>query len=220
MSRRRTIAIGDIHGCDAALAALLEAVAPTERDKIVTLGDYVDRGPDTRAVIDRLLDISKQGRLVALVGNHEVMMLDGIDQGGDALRWWLECGGRETLDSYGSTLKNIPPAHDEFLRRLKPFHETSTALFIHANYDPELALEDQPRHLSLWEHLTFRRPAPHFSGKTVFVGHTPQRTGDILDLGHVVCIDTACAVGGWLTAIDVDTREIWQADRSGNLRRT
>jgi serine/threonine protein phosphatase 1 len=77
---------------------------------------------------------------------------------------------------------------------------------------------DQPRYLTLWEHLSHRQPAPHHSGKTVFVGHTPQRTGEILDLGHVVCIDTACAIGGWLTAIDVDTREIWQADRDGTLR--
>lgn len=218
MTRARTIAIGDIHGCAAALCTLLDEIQPTERDTIVTLGDYVDRGPNSRGVIDRLLQLSGRCRLVPLIGNHEVMMLDGLDQGGDRKRFWLQYGGQETLESYGGTLRGFPETHDTFLRSLRPFHETDTDIFVHANYDPELPMDQQPRHLTLWEHLSFHPPAPHCSGKTVFVGHTPQRTGEILDLDHIVAIDTACAIGGWLTAIDVDTRDIWQADREGNLR--
>ena len=219
MTRPRTIAIGDIHGCVAALRTLLDEIGPSEQDKIVTLGDYVDRGPDSRGVIERLLMLEEECLLVPLIGNHEVMMLDALDQGGERLEWWLQCGGRQTVASYGKSLRDVPKMHQEFLRGLRDFHETPSHIFVHANYDDDIPMDQQPRYLSLWEHLHLQEPAPHFSGKTVFVGHTPQRSGDILDLDHLVCIDTACAVGGWLTAIDVETREIWQADADGNLRK-
>src|SRR4051812_40922994 len=76
-ARVRTLAIGDIHGCSKALDALLALVKPGPQDQIVTLGDYVSRGPDSRGVVDRLVRLSKGGRLVALRGNHEQMMMDG-----------------------------------------------------------------------------------------------------------------------------------------------
>jgi serine/threonine protein phosphatase 1 len=70
----------------------------------------------------------------------------------------------------------------------------------------------------MWTHLHLRVPPPHASGKTVIVGHTPQVDGEVLDLGHLICIDTFCCGGGWLTALEVHTREIWQTDRDGRLR--
>ncbi len=197
---------------------MLAAIAPTDGDTIISLGDYVDRGPDSRGVIEQLLDVRERCRLVPLIGNHEVMMLDALDQGGDRLQYWLACGGRETLDSYGGSWDDVTEEHCEFLRKLLPHHETATDIFVHANYQYDLPMKDQPRYLTLWEHISFRPPPRHESGKTVFVGHTPQRSGEILDLDHVVCIDTGCAYGGWLTAIDVDTRQVWQADLGGNLR--
>jgi serine/threonine protein phosphatase 1 len=72
----RTIAIGDIHGCSAALAALLVAIRPRPEDVIITLGDYINRGPDSRGVLDRLVDLGRRLRLVALLGNHDQMLLD------------------------------------------------------------------------------------------------------------------------------------------------
>jgi len=216
--RPRTIAIGDVHGCASALATLLEAIQPKRDDCIVTLGDYVDRGPDSRGVIDQLLALSGECRLVTLIGNHEVMMLEAFEEGGEAMRMWLECGGHETLLSYDGAPENIPEQHFAFLHALRRFYETERHIFVHANYHHGDAMEDQEEEFSLWVHLRHSQPSPHVSGKTVFVGHTPQRSGQILDLGHVVCIDTACAVGGWLTAVDVDTRQIWQADAQGNLR--
>jgi serine/threonine protein phosphatase 1 len=214
----RTIAIGDIHGCSQALAALLEAIRPTPEDEIVTLGDYVDRGPDAAGVIERLLALAHQTRLAPLVGNHEAMMLAAIDRGGESARFWLACGGYETLDSYGGNISNIPPSHIDFLRGLRRYHATPRHIFLHANYDPQLEPPDQPDHLLLWQHLTLRPTPAHVSGKTIFVGHTPQISGRVLDLGHIVAIDTACVLGGWLTAIDADSRQIWQADMDGTLR--
>src|SRR4051794_17347253 len=96
----RTIAIGDIHGCSAALDALLDAIAPGPQDTLVTLGDHIDRGPDSRGVIDRLLALAYGCRLVPLLGNHEELLLAAL-RDRVALRRWLTCGGVETLRSYG-----------------------------------------------------------------------------------------------------------------------
>jgi serine/threonine protein phosphatase 1 len=115
-------------------------------------------------------------------------------------------------------LENIPAEHLVFLRGLRPFFETDEFLFVHANYDERLRLEDTPPATLFWEHVITRTPKPHYSGKTVIVGHTPQSSGRVLDLGHVVCLDTYCFGGGWLTAMDVGSRSIWQANEDGEVR--
>src|SRR5690349_19279287 len=115
----RTLAIGDIHGCLLALEALLGLVAPTPEDLLITLGDYVDRGPDSRGVLDRLVALFEQGRLIPLRGNHDEMMIDA-HQGGDC-RLWLVVGGAETLASYDHSSRdwpfdNVPARHWQFLQ--------------------------------------------------------------------------------------------------------
>jgi serine/threonine protein phosphatase 1 len=212
---KRTIAIGDIHGCDKALAAVLRAIEPGPDDTIIPLGDFIDRGPDSRGVIDRLIALGGQCRVIPLLGNHEVMMLQAID-GND--EFWSDCGGRETIDSYGGDLKNVPEQHERFLHRLRLYYENREHIFVHANYDDQLPMERQPTHVALWCHLTEWQPPTHRSGKTVFVGHTPQRDGEVLDLGHLVCLDTFVVGGGYLTAMEVNTRKVWQADREGRVR--
>jgi serine/threonine protein phosphatase 1 len=212
----RTIAIGDIHGCAAALDALLTAIQPGDDDTLVTLGDCVDRGPDSKMVLDRLIELTQSTRLVPLLGNHEVMMLDAVS--GREVDFWLSCGGFDTLASYGGKLAAIPAAHVDFLRQCPLHHEKESHFFLHANYLPELPLDEQPEDVRLWEHLTFRVPGPHVSGKTAVVGHTPQRNGEILDRGHVICVDTYCVGGGWLTALDTASGRVWQANADGELR--
>ncbi|MEO8496749.1 MAG: metallophosphoesterase family protein [Planctomycetota bacterium] len=214
---RRTIAIGDIHGCDKALAALIDAIDPTEDDVIVPLGDYVDRGPDSRAVIDQMIRLVDRCQLIPLLGNHEAMMLEAIES--PAVReMWCRVGGSTTVESYGGALENIPFDHLVFLRGLNRYYETDTHLFVHANYDASLSLDQQPDRLLLWEHVVHTLPDRHCSGKTAIVGHTPQGSGEILDLGYLLCIDTYCFGGGWLTALDVESGRVWQANRNGELR--
>lgn len=221
----RTIAIGDIHGCPDALAALLDAVAPGRDDTVVTLGDYIDRGPNSRAVLDRLIAFAGHGRLVPLLGNHEEALLDAL-RDKDALRRWLTLGGADTLRSYGwapggmrrALADWVPAPHREFLAACRAYHETPTHVFIHAGYVPELPLREQPGLALRWRVTDAATAVPHSSGKIVVVGHTPQHSGEVLDLGFLLCIDTDCARGGWLTALDVDTRQVWQADRAGRLR--
>jgi serine/threonine protein phosphatase 1 len=211
----RTIAIGDIHGCSAALRAVLDAIAPGAEDTIVTLGDYINRGPDTRGVLDQLIDLKVRSRLVPILGNH-----DQVRSGKYPIYWLLDMGGTATLDSNGPgrKLDLIPRAHYEFLEGCLDYHETEAHIFVHANYFPDVPTSEQHVGMLRWESLRDMTPGPHESGKVVVVGHTSQKGGEVLDLGHLICIDTYCHGGGWLTAMDVRTREVWQADRDGDLR--
>lgn len=214
----RTIAIGDIHGYAASLAALLEAINPKADDTIITLGDYCDRGPDTRGAIDQLIALAKRCRLIPLLGNHDEMLLE-VRQCADTLSDWLSYGGTTTLYSYGCTFpREIPQEHVDFLERCHVYYETDTHLFVHANYLADEPLNVQPDYVLRWESLRERIPARHFSGKTAIVGHTAQRDGEILDLEHLKCIDTYVYGGCWLTAMDVHTGQLWQADPQGALR--
>ncbi|MCG8653404.1 MAG: serine/threonine protein phosphatase [Pirellulales bacterium] len=215
----RLIAIGDIHGCWAALDAILQAIAPQASDTIVTLGDYVDRGPHSKQVIDTLIQLSRDTRYVGLMGNHEEMMLDVLfhDKPHHA---WLRYGGVETLDSYGfdGDLDFLPAEHLRFLDSLGDYFVHDNFFFTHAAYDPEQPLEDQSVEMLRWYSLTDGLPAPHQNGKTAVCGHTANRDGEILDVGHLICLDTFCYGGGWLTAMDLHNRTIWQASKDGQLR--
>lgn len=217
--KMRTIAIGDIHGCAEALVAIIGAISPQPDDLIVPLGDYVDRGPDSRRVLDVLIELQARCRLKPLLGNHEWLMLQSLRDGGQT-SFWMQCGGRQTLESYGGRLDDVPQEHIDFLGLLRRFYQTPGHIFVHANYEPDVDLESLEDLPLLWQHLSLIVPPPHKSGKTVVVGHTPQRTGQILDLGHIICIDTYCVGGGWLTAFDVDSGQTWQANCQGKMRET
>jgi serine/threonine protein phosphatase 1 len=221
----RTIAIGDIHGCSKALAALVEAIDPGPDDTLVPLGDFIDRGPDSRGVFDQLIGLESRCRLVPLVGNHEEMLI-AATRDYEALRGWLSCGGVEALRSYGWApggprrgLENwIPEGHWEFLARCHTYYENATHLFVHAGYLPELPMDEQPGEVLRRRATDAATARPHVSGKVAVVGHTPQWSGEVLDLGFLLDIDTNGHRGGWLTALEVETGWVWQADREGRLR--
>jgi serine/threonine protein phosphatase 1 len=215
----RTIAIGDIHGCATAFRKLVDAVELRADDTLVTLGDYVDRGLDSRGVLDFLIELTDRCRLVPLLGNHEEMMWAAC-RGDCELRLWCDCGGQATLNSYGKEggPELVPRCHLEFIERCQPFFETETFFFVHANYHADLPLEQQDVETLRWLSLRDYMPPRHMSGKTAIVGHTPQPGHEILDVGHLTCLDTGCYAGGWLTAMDVDSRQVWQVDERGVLR--
>ncbi len=212
----RTLALGDVHGCSTALAALIHAIDPQPDDTIVTLGDYINRGHDTKGVLDQLLELRSCCHHIALLGNHDATMLEARDDEG-AFRFFLEMGGISTLDSYGDTgrLDLVPATHWDFLRSCRRYYETTTHFFCHANYDPKVPLADQNDTHLLWLSLRDFVPGPHCSGKTAVLGHTPQRSGEILDLGYLKCVDTGCVSGGWLTGLDVESGEVWQVNERG-----
>lgn len=203
----RTIAIGDIHGCVAALRGLLRLIEPEADDTIVTLGDYVNRGPDGRGVVDELVQLSSRCNVVPLLGNHDDMLLANR-----ATRTLVPDG---PLNDPENGLEFFHHHHFEWLAACRLYFETETHFFVHANYRPNIELAAQDRYVLLWLSLNDFLPPRHRSGKTAIVGHSAQRNGRILDRGHLKCIDTYCHGGGWLTALEVNRGTTWQVNREG-----
>jgi serine/threonine protein phosphatase 1 len=219
----RYLAIGDIHGCHNALVSLIDFVAPTSTDTIVTLGDYVDRGPDSSGVLDFVIELGRTHKLIPLRGNHEIMMLDSREK----KSWyqaWLGYGGAETLKSYAAaddepgSFADIPASHIDFLEyKLVPWYECATHFFVHANADADRELAAQSDASLYWR--KYRDPQPHYSGKIMVCGHTAQRSGVPVSNGNAICIDTWAHGGGWLSCLDVGSGTIWQANEAGDTRR-
>jgi len=213
----RILAIGDIHGCSVALETLLAALELTPADTIVTLGDYGDRGPDTCGVLDRLIALGRTHHLVPLRGNHDLMMMQARD-GGGYMADWRQCGGDTTLDSYGGSLEFVPNEHWRFLEdQCVAYWESETHFFVHANAYPDMPIHEQPNYMLYW--CKFNNPPVHESGKIMVCGHTSQKNGLPLNLGHAVCIDTyAHGEEGWLSCLDIATGIITQANQSRETR--
>ena len=216
MNKPRILAVGDVHGCLTALDALLDSVDLQPDDTLIFLGDYVDRGPDSRGVLERLIELSARPNTRFLRGNHDLWM----ERAREDRQWftsWLSrgVGGLQTLDSYGS-FAEIPLAHWQFLDNLSEYYQTENEIFVHGAVDAELELADQHEQVLLWERVD--NQAPHFSGKRVICGHTSQKNGLPLDRRFAVCIDTFCHGGGWLSALDVTTNRVWQANQNGQTR--
>ena len=221
MPAGRTIAIGDVHGCDAALERLLALVEPTGDDTVVLLGDLCDRGPDTRRVIDRLIGLSRRCDLKVILGNHDEMMLDALgalDSGvaGDPA-FWESVGGRETLASYGGRPGDVPREHVEFLRAALPCWEDDATIFVHAAVDPDLPLAEQSIEALRWRKIAGDE-RPHSSGKRVLCGHTSQRSGRPLAWDGWVCLDSRVFDTGWLTGFDTGADTVFQAHQDGETR--
>jgi len=216
----RLFAIGDIHGCLHELDELLAEIKPTKDDTLLTLGDIIDRGPDSKGVIQRLLQLKTKTNLLMLRGNHEQLMLDArFDE--VAYVTWMHNGGMEMLRSYSpsATLLDIPLEHIAFLEKPPLFYwETSTHIFVHGGLDPHTDLPLQSKDTMLWSR--FAHPAPHKTGKIMVCGHTPQISGRPNHQGHAICLDTATFTGGPLTALEVRTGDVWQAFSMGGVLKT
>ncbi|MBM4384520.1 MAG: serine/threonine protein phosphatase [Deltaproteobacteria bacterium] len=223
-------AVGDIHGDLRKLDALLAKLALASGDRLVFLGDYIDRGHESAAVVARLIELSRHFECKFLMGNHESMFLDFLGWrgaayfGGDA---FLMNGGDRTLASYGYFGRcdsdpetfELPPAHEAFYEQLVLSHAEGDYLFVHAGLgerglqsaDPAYALRvSRPEDL-LWNRTT--ADLPHNLGVTVVYGHTPRadfsvRWNEPFSIG----IDTGAIYGGLLTAIRLPDETIVQAD--------
>jgi len=217
----RTLAIGDIHGHLDALNALIAIVHPLPEDTLIFLGDYVDKGPNVRGVIDRLLELNSTHHAIFLRGNHDQMMLDAhLDQ--VKILLWKTLAGDGALASYGpgeveDLLDRVPSAHWHFLEHTcRDYFRTSDFIFVHGGIRAHKELATETPDYLQWS--TLATAAPHISGKTVICGHSSQRNGIIADLEHTICIDTGITHGGWLTCLELETFSYWQANASGNTR--
>jgi len=211
----RTLAIGDIHGCLEPLTKLWEEIQPTADDHIIFLGDYVDRGANTKEVIDFLISIKKTHNITFLTGNHEEKFFLASHGGSELADWQSRWGGVETLASYGE-ITDVPEEHWEFLRQCQPHHESDTHIYVHANLEANIPLHQQPPYTLI--HKKFGNPLPHQSGKIMVCGHTAQESHTPLDIGHAICIDTDPGRGGWLTCLHMESGKYWQTNMNKEVR--
>jgi serine/threonine protein phosphatase 1 len=217
----RTLVIGDIHGCSTALRTLLNTVRPGTDDVLVTLGDYVDRGSDSKGVIDILIGLETQTQLKPLTGNHEILFLE-ILAGRMDPHGWLAVGGAETLTSYSGdpnklSWTHVPSEHIEFLsERCLRYYEDAHHLFVHANANSVYALQDQSDDWLFW--TRFSDAFPHVSGKTMICGHTAQKSGLPAVRPFAICIDTWVYGEGWLSCLELEAGLIYQANEKGEQR--
>jgi serine/threonine protein phosphatase 1 len=132
---------------------------------------------------------------------------------------WLLCGGDATLESYYRQGRpEVPAEQIDFISTWGDYFEAPTHFFAHGAYDPERPLDAQRWAHWRWHSLRDGVPGPHVSGKAAVVGHTSQKSGEVLDCGHLLCIDTYCYGGGWLTAFEAESRTFWQFNLHGQPR--
>ena len=184
---------------------------------MIVLGDAIDRGPNSARVMEMLLEMQRRCRLIFVLGNHEQMMLEALETGVRS-SMWVTHGGDATLASYGGLPEHIPERHLEFFSHSVPYWETETDIYVHANLDVAVPLDQQSARVLRWQHLTGHE-MPHPSGRRIICGHTPQPNGLPRVIDGWVCIDTYAYGGLFLTAIDVDTNEVFQANQAGQSRK-
>lgn len=218
----RVYAIGDIHGSLMPLRLLRDAIRdhaaahPIERKCLIYLGDYIDRGPDSRAVIDLLVNNPLPGfEEVFLKGNHEDGILRFLADGSNAT-FWIAYGGIATMFSYGvkppdpatdeaevlrarkELAQRLPPAHLDFLAQLEPYRIEGDYLFVHAGIRPGVAIDDQREEDLLWIRDEFLHSQQEF-GKCVVHGHSITRQPDFQP--NRIGIDTGAFASGTLTCL-------------------
>lgn len=217
-------AVGDIHGCFAPLNALmarLDEVA-VGAETIVFVGDYIDRGAQSRQVLEFLFRANKEhpDKVVCLMGNHERMMLDFIDDPAGRGALWLQNGGLDTLASFGITLRQrdtdtdvaveianaleaaLPPGMQDWLRALPLRWSSGNVHCVHAALSPARAPDDQREEVLLWGHPNFMT-VPRDDGQFVVYGHTIVPQAGVT--GSRIAIDTGAYRTGRLSAVWVET---------------
>ncbi|MCM2282431.1 MAG: serine/threonine protein phosphatase, partial [Bdellovibrionaceae bacterium] len=220
-SRYKSIyAIGDIHGCNVELQLLLKQL-PLSRDTLVVfLGDYVDRGGQSKQVIETILELRQRVPVVTLMGNHEALFLDFIDHPESAgAGVFIFNGGSATLVSYQTTPGRfeIPPEHDRFLRELRLYYETEDYFFVHAGV-PDVPLHQlstaENGAQMLWIRSSFLASRYDWKKKIVH-GHTPVLEPEIRT--NRINLDTGCVFNGALTAIELPSQRIFTVEKQDKV---
>ena len=201
-------AIGDIHGCLKTLKALLKKLPYQPDDLLVFIGDYIDRGPDSKGVLEFLMQFMyEHPHVVYLRGNHEQLCLDALkNKSEDAYAQWLRNGGGATLSSYHGQFDG---AHALMLQSLPLTYETDQYFFCHAGVDANFSLEEQPKDALLW----MREPFIHSTvdyGKVIVFGHTQFKS--VLMTANKIGIDTGCVSGRKLSAVALPSLEVFDVD--------
>lgn len=216
----RLIAIGDIHGYTGALKALLDEINPGSSDKLIFLGDYVDKGPDVAGTLELVSKLSQEHDWIFLRGNHDQMLIDAR-RSPSAFAIWECLSGDHPLSSYGAgstveLLRGLPEHHIDFLEnRCCDYYETDSFIFVHGGISPQIPPEEEEIERLHWSVLS--SATAHLSGRTVVCGHTAQESGRIADLGHTICIDTGITKGRYLSGLDLSDLSYVQTSEDGTI---
>ena len=207
-------AVGDIHGCLDHLERLLAEVQPDlERDVLLFVGDYIDRGPDSRKVVDYIIELQQKyppERIICLKGNHEIMFLDFLQ--GWEREMFLFNGGESTIRSYwGNNWDSLPqlllpPEHEQFYQDLRPYYETPDYIFVHGGLKPGVPLGEQQEEDLLWIRGEFIASMEDF-GRLVIFGHTPFKSP--LVMPNKIGIDTGAVYGNLLTCLKLPQKKFF-----------
>ena len=212
----RCLAVGDIHGSDAALKLMLEKLDLQAEDTLVLLGDVVDKGPHTPQATERLMELREHCRLIYLRGNHEQFLLQALQRWAAGSPHWEGIFHRETFLAYGG-VQNIPQQHVDFWQSSIDYWETDNHIFVHASLHPGLPLERQDP-IDLRCYAIRGHEPPHVSGKRVICGHQIQANGLPKVFPGWVCLDTGGFHGGYLSCLNVETDWLWQTSQTGDFR--
>jgi Calcineurin-like phosphoesterase len=225
----RFFIVGDIHACPQELETLLTSLALQREDRVVFLGDYIDRGPDARAVVDFLLGMKADAicQLTFLKGNHEDMFLDFLGLPGRYGETFLFNGGAPTVKSYGlsrsavgkDAAAELPQTHLDFYCALEGVYTEGDTLCVHAGLNPMRSFDKQTEEERLWIRQEFILQ-PHNFPYTIVFGHTPHREV-LFDLPYKVGIDTGLVYGGKLSCLEVTERNLFQVSKgSRDVKKT
>lgn len=217
----RIFAIGDIHGCSRELKVLLEFLRAERNlsagDLVVFIGDFVDRGPDTRGVIQLLVEFQQAfPETIFLRGNHEDMLLDFLGYEGSQGNVYILNGGANTLQSYDispadtseTVVEKLPPLHLGFLLGLESFVQVDGYIFVHAGLNPLKSLSDQEGRDLFWIRDEFIANVHQFNATVVF-GHTPYQNV-LFNFPYKIGIDTGLVYENMLTCLNLTEKEILQ----------
>lgn len=218
----RCYVIGDIHGCLDELRYLVEGLPLESGDRLVFLGDYVDRGPNSKGVLDYMLELQKRDDLevICLKGNHEDMFLAYLGLPGQHGNMFLYNGGYATLLSYGikskqsslgEIMSKISSDHIDFLKNLKTYVVMEPFICVHAGINPSKPLAEQTDADLLWIRDEFIHN-PHRLPYTVLFGHTP-RSSVLFHLPYKVGLDTGLVYGNKLSCLEVVDKMLYQITR-------
>lgn len=219
---KRMLAISDVHGKIEEFELLLEkANYNASRDQLILVGDYVDRGPDSRAVLNRVMELKAEGAIV-LRGNHDDMMVAAYHNEPGALARWEKNGALYTLQCYDSTIKDMTMPDSEafhdhvtFLENLDYYYETDDYIFVHAGVDPKRTVEDTDPYDLVWIRDEFHQ---NYSGtKTVVFGHTPTPMLNNSYSDHtvyfgennIIGIDGGAVFGGQLNCLELPSKKVY-----------
>ena len=214
----RTFAIGDIHGCLDKLEDLISLIDPGPEDRLIFLGDYIDRGDSVAGVIDFLIDLAGRVPCVFLRGNHEDMFITFLEFGTNRTVFFAN-GGMKTVESYvknerfasnDQAARMLPNAHRVFLSNLKWYHEDDDYIYVHAGIKPGIAMEKQDRYDLIWIRDEFIFSPTGIKKKVIF-GHTPFARPMVKP--DKIGIDTGAVYGGVLTAIELPGETFIQSFR-------